>query len=185
MFSRIWHDPVWSKVIAGAILGLGALILSYVFDWWPWIFSTAYRAVAFISSESAIPHWALLVGGLLALFGLICVGILMWARFFETDARTSWKSYTSDIFFGLKWRWKYTTDGSIWEVVSFCPQCDYQVLPQRSSAYNVIIAIDYHCESCGRDLAEFTDSYEVLESRVVRSAQQKLRNGTWSSANVV
>jgi len=35
MLKQYWNDPVWSKVIAGIILAVGALIGTYFLDWWP------------------------------------------------------------------------------------------------------------------------------------------------------
>ena len=33
-FKKLWHDPVWSKVIAGIFLALGALITAFFSERW-------------------------------------------------------------------------------------------------------------------------------------------------------
>lgn len=34
LLRKLWHDPVWSKVISGVFLGLGALLVAYVSNRW-------------------------------------------------------------------------------------------------------------------------------------------------------
>lgn len=35
LMKELWHDPVWSKVIAWIILAVGAAVGTYFFKWWP------------------------------------------------------------------------------------------------------------------------------------------------------
>jgi hypothetical protein len=45
------------------------------------------------------------------------------------------ENYTEDDFFGLRWRWDIRS-GEIKNLNSFCPACDYQILP-KSRAVNI------------------------------------------------
>ena len=57
---RVWHDPVWSKVIAAGIVGISASLWATIhFDWW--------KSVSLLLSATWVPNW------------LICVGLLFLA----------------------------------------------------------------------------------------------------------
>jgi hypothetical protein len=177
MWSKLWNDPVWSKVIAGLILALGATIATYFLDWWPVFGRLASQGYAFALASTPTPHWLLLLLILLALPTVFLTAAIAWASTFPTP---SWRDYTTDIFFGLRWRWRYFSDGGIDEPHTFCPHCDFQVFPQDVSAYRVVDHITFRCDSCGRHLAEFEESFASLENKIKRFIQQKIRNGTWS-----
>jgi hypothetical protein len=107
---------------------------------------------------------------------------LVWRSIFPTKAQgPSWRDYTTDIFFGLRWRWKYFSDGGIYDAVTFCPHCDFQVFSQDVSSYRVIEHIMFRCDSCGRHLGEFQESFSSLENKTKRFIQQRLRNGSWTA----
>lgn len=90
-----------------------------------------------------------------------------------------WRYYTTDEFFGIRWRWRYGNDGGVYGLVSFCPACDYQVYAADASAYIVAPHISYRCEDCDRTLGEFEGTSEELENRVIRAIQKKIRTFTW------
>lgn len=180
ILKNLWHDPVWSKVIAGVILALGATVATYFLDWWPAIGGFVSSSIAFALSSMLTPNWLLLLLALLSLPTLIIIGALAWQSVFPSKARSpSWQDYTADIFCGLRWRWTYGTGGRIYDAHTFCPHCDFQVYAKDVSSYRVIDHIAFHCDSCGRNLGEFQESLNSLESKVKRFVQQKLRNGTW------
>lgn len=179
--TKIWHDPVWSKVIAGFILAVGAIAASYFFDWWPMIGELVAQCYAFVLASTYVPNWLLFILGLLILPLGIIFGVIVWQKVFTPQAiAPSWQNYTTDFFFGLRWRWTYGGGGQIHDVHTFCPHCDFQVYPQDVSSYRFIDHIAFHCESCNRRLGEFQESFGSLESKTKRFIQQKLRNGTWS-----
>lgn len=181
IFKKLWHDPVWSKVIAGAILALGATVATYFLNWWPTIGGFANSLIAFTLASTPTPIWLLLVLALLALPMLIFIGALVWQSVFPSKAHSpSWQNYTTDIFFGLRWRWKYGTGAQIYDAHTFCPHCDFQVYAKDISSYRFIDHIAFHCDSCSRHLGEFHESFNSLENKVKRFVQQKLRNRTWS-----
>lgn len=181
MLKKTWHDPVWSKVIAGAILALGATVATYFLDWWPAIGVFVSGSIAFALASTLTPNWLLLLLALLALPALVIIGALAWQGVSPSEPRSpSWHDYTADIFFGLRWRWNYGTGGRIDDAHTFCPHCDFQVYARDVSSFRVIDHIAFHCDSCGRNLGEFEESFDSLESKVKRFVQQKLRNGTWA-----
>lgn len=177
---RVWSDPVWSKVIATLIIAAAAAAGSYFLDWWPTIGGALTEAYRFLQASTTLPNWALILGGISSLPSVLLVGALLRHWLWDSDSQSpSWQSYVSDIYFDLRWRWKYLDDGNIYDVHTFCPHCDYQVFAGHVSPYRMIDHIGFKCDSCGRKLAEFQDSYESLENKTKRFIQQKLRNGTW------
>jgi hypothetical protein len=185
MVKKIWSDPVWSKVIAAGILAVVATVGTYFLDWWPSVGAAVKKCYLFLLLTSKVQNWLLALICLLCLPTLILIGALIWnaVRSQGTSKGLGWRTYTSDLYFGLRWRWKYFDNGNIYDVYTFCPHCDFQVFPHNTSLYGVI-RIGFNCDSCGRMLGEMNESWNSLENKVKRFIQQKLRNGAWTQQNV-
>lgn len=170
---KIWHDPVWSKVIAAAIVAVVAVMAGYVLNWWP-------KVGAVLLQTTLVPNWLL---GLLALgtaltvllvVVVVCAGIRQ-----DESLKPEWNSYSTDNFFGLRWRWRYLDGGQPFNIVAFCPRCDLQLHPQQGSGYQATDRIAFRCESCGQFGIELEESESSLEDKTARFIQQKIRNGQW------
>jgi hypothetical protein len=184
MLRKLWHDPVWSKVIAGVILTVGAGLGTYVLDWWPAIGRFTTVAINFSLSSTLAPNWLLGVLSLVSIPTIIMAMVIAWVLLFPPQPNTlDCRSYTTDIFFGLRWRWTYASGMQILNKATCCPNCDYQVYADAASAFSAIDRISFHCENCGRNLGEFTESVASLENRVDRLIQLKIRNGSWVTEN--
>lgn len=184
MLKKLWNDPVWSKVIAGVILAIGATFATFFFDWSSMIGKFVAQCYAFIVATTPIPNWVLLLIAILALPTVIFFGAVVWQKAFPSrSTASSWKNYTTDFFFGLRWRWRYRGEGLIYDMHTFCRHCDFQVYAQDVSSYRVIDHLAFRCDSCGCHLAEFQEAYASIESKTKRFIQQKIRNGTWSTQN--
>ena len=59
MLRKIWHDPVWSKVIVGVVLSIGAATVAYFLDWWPRIIQSLTAAPRFLGQRTSVPNWLL------------------------------------------------------------------------------------------------------------------------------
>lgn len=180
MLKKLWNDPVWSKVIAGAILAVGALLGTYFLDWWPSIGRFAKDAYNFAVSPTSLSNWVIGVLGLLATLTIIVLLALIWQKIFPSSSSTAdWWNYRVDTFFDLRWRWRYFEDGQICDVHTFCPHCDFEVYAEDASAYRGVDRIVLRCDSCGQKLGEFGESFASLENKAKRFIQQKIRNGSW------
>lgn len=180
MLKKIWNDPVWSKVIAAGILALIAVITTYL-DWWPNIWTFLSNSLAFIKAYSLVPNWLLAIFGLLAIPTIVLITFFMYSLLKPNSQNTpDWKTYTSDTFFGICWRWQYYNN-AMNDMHTFCPHCDFQIFPQNASAYNAVDRIAFHCDSCHRSLGSFNEPYISLENKAKRFAQQKIRNGSWTN----
>jgi hypothetical protein len=177
---KTWQDPVWSKVIAAIILAIGAAVGTYFLHWWPVIGSLFSSTYNYALSSASIPYWLLAILCLLSLISIVIICLILWQAVLPTKSATvSWRSYTTDTYFNIRWRWKYFDDGSIYETNTFCPHCDFQVFPIDVSNYRFIDHIAFGCDSCGRHLGEFNESIDSLQSKTRRLIQQKIRNDTW------
>lgn len=179
---KLWHDPVWSKIVAAGIIAAIAW-LGARFDWWAVIGRVVRRAWAFLCASSPVPRWLL---GLLLLvaasvFVIVLTAFLSAARSTKTPTQAPWYTYDNDVLYSVCWRWRYGSSGAIQNLAAFCPRCDYQVSFQNVSAYAVIDRIAFHCDNCERDIAVFEEPLDSVESKVIRLIQQKIRNGTWES----
>lgn len=178
MFRKLWHDPVWSKVIAGIILGLGAVGLADFLNWWPALARQITLAHELLSSSNQVQNWIVIILTLLSLPTILFACYIVFEKFFPSSAtETNWQDYKKDNFYGLRWRWKFE-DELIYDMSMFCPTCDFQVYPMNASSYGAD-RIRFRCDACGTMLGEHEGSLEILEDRVKRLIQQKLRNGTW------
>lgn len=191
MLKKIWNDPVGSKVIASVIIA-GTGWLTYRLNWWPgWItrrIAGLWASLwAYMLSSFALPHWLLILLILFALPTIVFGCVFVWITLFPKKDTTPdgatgphWSSYTTDLFDGLRWRWRYTSEGGIERVLSFCPVCDFQVFPDTTSSF--ADRISFHCESCGKNLGTLQGPYSYLDSKVTRLIQQKLRTQSWPVA---
>lgn len=181
MVKKLWNDPVWSKVIAGIILAGGASSGAYFFNWWPHIWSFIRKTYEFVFFTTNVPNWLLGTLGVLCLPTVFIALALLWEWIHPKKQNDvpDWRSYNTDIYFGLRWRWKYFDDGGIYDAYTCCPHCDFQVFPHNASSYRIIDRIGFHCDSCGSDLGIIEESQSSLENKVFRLIQQKLRTGSW------
>ena len=181
-FKNLWHDPVWSKVIAGSILALGAIISTYLLNWWPAIGATTFNFLAYLKTTWTLPVWLAVVVIALSIPTIVFLIASLWYKVFPSAENLgSWQSYTTDIFYNLRWRWSYFDDGQIYKLTTFCPICDYQLYADNLSSFRVIDHIAFSCDSCKRDICEFQESVAMVESKVMRYIQQKLINGSWQN----
>lgn len=176
---KLWHDPVWSKVIAGGITVALAGVATYFLDWWPDIAKGVRGTWRFLFQSSPVPHWLI---GLLALLslGLIVRVVVAFWRNLQTSPEP-WRRYTSDEFFGLRWRWSYS-GGMLSDLHPFCPHCDYLLISEQLG-YAGAPGMGFRCDSCGQQLPTFQEPIDHIKSKVGRLIIQKLRNGTWAVAS--
>ncbi len=124
VLKKIWADPVWSKVIATAILTVAATVTTYLVGWWPNIATNASKIGFLAAASTPVPNWLLVPICLLAAFGVFVPLAILYRHIAGPD----WHDYQQDTFFGIVWRWRYARD-TIITPVAFCPRCDTQMSP--------------------------------------------------------
>jgi hypothetical protein len=180
---KYWHDPVWSKVIAGAILAVTAGISTYFFDWWPIIGRVLKATLDFVLSSTSTPIWLLGILLIPLLLVLIVIGLVIWSKLRPSNQIPIWRNYTKDTFFDIRWTWRYDETNKIIDLYSFCPDCDFQIYPQPNRDFlGQFTHIQFHCENCGRDFGKTQEYVAQFENKVIRHIQRKIRNGSWKTA---
>lgn len=182
MLGKLWKDPVWGAVIAAGIVAVLGTVGTYFLDLWPTIGRYIAGIYETAQKPNGLPNWAFWLLVLTAIPTLLLALVLVWQAIAPGSSPASWRAYLDDHFVGLRWRWKYFSDGTLGDVHSFCPHCDFQVFPRHASSYSAVDRIAFFCDACNRSLATFDESYEELESKIRRFIQQKVRNGTWSKS---
>lgn len=182
-------NPIRTQVVSGLILAAVVSLLSLIPGGWAFAWAMVCEmwkmCAAWLHGGHMIGGWLL---GLLLVCALFTVVVLVvFAVAWVTSSAASpvgWKSYQLDQFDGLKWRWRYLSDGSISNISCHCPHCDQQLSPQERSSYRALHGqgMRFHCDNCHQDLGEFDMSYDALEDKTCRSIQRKLRSGEWSHA---
>ena len=181
MITKIWKDPVWSKVIAFIIITFIVSIATYFLNLWSVISTFAAQCYFFAFASTSISHWILFILILFALFAILFLAVKAWLKIFPLASSS--KHYKTDLFFGVRWRWKFDWNGEICDIQTFCPYCDYEVYAHNSSIYDSIDRIVFFCEDCGCNLGEFPGSLYSLEDKAKRLIDKKIRHGTWSKQN--
>ena len=181
MLKSIWKDPVWGAVIATGIATAIGAISTYSLGFWPSISTAATSAWQFLLASTPVSNWVLVMLALPVILVLFLIAVVIRELWSDSSmTKPTWSAYTTDTFFSLRWRWRYV-DGSVDRLNTFCPHCDYQVFPQRASAYDVIDRIAFKCDSCHQHIGAFDESYDQLQSKAERFIQQKLRSNTWQA----
>jgi len=173
---KIWHDPVWSKVIAGVLLAAGGMIVAYLAGWWPSIGNFFGTVATFAVRRSSVPIWILALLVIAAAMLVVVTGFIVWRILYA--AALDWRSYVSDEIFGIRWRWKYDSGGNIYDLQSFCPACDYQTFASWVDPF-IPRFIKYVCDDCGRELGQFDGTETEYQDLVVRKIHQKIRTDKW------
>lgn len=180
MLKKLWKDPVWSNVIAASFFAALVGIGTYLLNWWAPIKSFLISIYTYLGSTTELVNWVIGLMMICTIFIAILVVVLLWQLPFPSNSDLSWRSYTDDVFFKLKWKWSYDSVDSISNLHSLCPHCLYQVYSTDASAYGSLQRITYRCDSCGSTFGPFEEDQYSLEDKVKRFIQQKLRTGRWS-----
>lgn len=179
MLKSYWKDPVWSAVIATVIVAAVGAVGTVFLNLWPAIGQFVTSVTKAAGEPSNMPNWLFWLISVIATPTVLFLAIALWQAIRPTAEAIDCRSYISDGFLNLRWRWSYYYDGGLGDIHSFCPHCDFQVFPVNASAYSAVDRIEFHCDSCQRSLATFEEPYASVESKVRRFIQQKIRNGEW------
>jgi hypothetical protein len=179
--TKLSQHPVWSNAIGGIIAAAAIALAGFAYrkNWWPAVRRGVSAARAYLLTESSLPHWAV---GLLALGVVLLVALSVGVVVIASQAKgqnqnaPDWLSYTKDSFYGLNWVWTYEGRAPRLTAV-LCSRCGFQVFSDSTSMFDS--SVRFHCDSCGQTVPVQGQSWDSLQSVVMRLIQQKLRNKTY------
>jgi len=192
MIRKLWHDPVGSKIISAMIVS-GAGWAAIHFKLWS-VVSKAVRsavhwALASLVSTSPVPHWLIGVACLAVFVALLIGGALVVAAveaksvtkslFAGISPPPDWHSYTTDIFYKVRWRWAYGQSGELTIPVCFCPRCDCQLVAHSLIQLPGFDRTAFYCPDCDRSTQEIAESLASIEQTVSLLIQRNIRNNSW------
>jgi len=107
MLKKLWNDPVWSKVIAAAIIGLAGIAFVSYRHWWSVIWHWITDLHAYLVSTTPIRHWVLGLLVLLAvLFVLLIIGLSATAFGAKSEPYSKLVSLAPDWAFYTWWKYE-------------------------------------------------------------------------------
>ncbi|WP_323847441.1 hypothetical protein [Microbulbifer magnicolonia] len=174
MIIKIWKDPVWSKVIATAIISfLAALVYKMGVS-----SESTVKLVSdlanFLTKNFEVKMWqvVLLLGSAVTLL----VVIYRWfsKKFFYSSYRTEYL-FDNDIM-GLKWEWKYSADGELVDFKCLCPACSMQMY-FKDKTVDSTPRCEYVCPKCSYSHG-FT-GFKNVEVLVKLLIERIIRLGRW------
>ena len=131
-------------MILAFILKSGDLLGNVVSSAWggiSWVLDT-------LVSAYSMPGWAILIMGMLGLFGLF-VGILLVVdllkRSPQQEIEPTYLNYNQDSLDGAIWRWRWSNN-DITDLCCFCPTCDAQLV-----CIEGFTRTQFVCERCPSD----------------------------------
>lgn len=113
---KLWRDPVWSAVIAAAIIAAG----SYFTGFWPVGWRLLATIPALLATPVAFPVW------LIGLAVVALVGLVPVVKLVRAARKPQFLSYTSDSVFDIAWSWRWLPPGfysSHYQIADLTPRC--------------------------------------------------------------
>lgn len=184
MSTPVDSHPVRTGVISTVV---GAIVVGWLSEVWPpvktiltlcWAQLQVFISLFF--TDYAAPGWLLALLGFLALLTILRWGAKLRRRAPEDNALH--EAYTTDYFYGAKWRWKWQ-EHDVQNLWCFCPSCDSELVYNEISSRDVLRMpepkTEFICEHCGHNLVASikggNKSYAL--SVVQREIRRKLRTG--------
>lgn len=169
-----------NQIIAGvavlAIAGLASWFFGFLSIPITYIGGIIRRGVSFFGDTVLMPRWFYY---LLVLFGLALLGLALLTRIKEREEDISFRKYQRDTFFGVVWRWSYSSSGDFYgdSLAPYCPSDD-TLLVNKPHSFDYENA-ELFCETCRKDFTPREGELEELKGKVIRQIDCKLRTGEW------
>ena len=171
---KILSENLVSSSVGLLFTGLTALLVT-VFGDWNTVGQALVGAWDYVTASTAVPRWAVAI---VSIWTALTTIILVAIRLQASGSGEDWRSYRTDNFYNMRWSWIWSGDSQPYNLSVFCPVCDYQLDCCYDSAYTAIDAIRYECH-CGAGPWRFEESQSVLNNRVKKLVQQRVRTGQW------
>ena len=181
-----FKDSIKSKVISGVLTGVILGILGYLATLiWPpfqnWMISVFNFVLCIAVARITISFWLFSVIFLVALIPVIqSIIALRKARTTHCIPERTWRDFREGIYFGIKWKWEYNSNGTITHLVAYCPKCGLQLTYQdvRVSLYQVKTSLA--CDDCGGVATIDGDHIEAWK-KVMRQIERDIDTEAWKT----
>lgn len=164
MLTKIWKDPVFSKVIAVAIVGA----VAYTYD--------HFSARDYLSKFVTVPLWSIAIGVVVLIISLI---FAIWGkgiRTKENDMDFGGRNGQLTLDSGIcDFNFNIITDSLI-DYKLKCKKCNLRMEPLSTATYNFIPRFKFVCTECGNESKEFDMSLDDFFKEIEKRAERLLHS---------
>lgn len=177
---KIIQKALKHPAISGLIAAVLAPTIAGIIGWgWQAFWNLISSIPAWLVSGVTIPIWLLLIIGGISVYEILRIAYTLISH----EHRERWQDYTEDVFFGVVWRWRYSSYVGITDFRQFCPnpECDMEltIIPRtiRGTRNTVLY---YTCEYCGKTDRLCEGSMNEIQdfiSKVIKKNIRAIQNG--------
>ncbi len=166
-FKRIWHDPVWSAVIAAIIIAILG-VLFYLFR---------KTILPFLGESIHIQLWLFIILCILSILQCVRITRHIKNKLFPSNNIINKLEGFEEKIDNLIWKGQYKTSTcEVERLSSFCPDCDLQVVSPRPvyNDFEDLTGNEYVCEHCNKRLFYYIEGIDH-NTYVKREIERRLR----------
>lgn len=172
----IWSDPVWSKVIASGILALLCVVAAAVTRFHEQSHAAFLAVRSALVGDVRVPAYAVALGGAAVLAAAVQVVMVATRRLLPFVVREAkWRQFREGDYHGMRWRWKVSDDGWVFDPKPYCPHCDCELRTRDRSPYQAAPELLMGCDGCGFCAVLSTESEDDFVQTVKRLISRDLR----------
>jgi len=183
LLSKLWKDPVWSKVIASGLLLFFSVLGTWFFGLWPKIHKNLLQIWGLATYEVSIQMWLIIISVPLLVFLIPLIrGILP-----EKEPR--FIKYRSDNILDINWLWDWSPPSfhndkySIKNLYPRCPKCS-SILEINDCSGQLVHCINDECDwswNHQRSFQKGTTHSSQLDQKVKSVIDRKIHNGEYET----
>lgn len=158
--SNMWHDPVWSKVIAAVIVALGGLVVSAI--------KSLCSPMSFGSAVLNVLSFKVSVWVVLLVIFIVVLGVSLLKKYASKPTPPFVTEFTSGIYQNQRWQWNWRWDDEerryhVYDLSVMCPKCKTGIL--------TIYFDGYQCGKCGAEFDALGIDHEGVKRQILADAR--------------
>lgn len=164
---KIWHDPVWSKVISGIILGIFGAVVTLIYS--------VIKEIKFL--EALIVFYDIFISILFFQVSLIWIILIIIIIYFlrkvlknRFKLKPEWLNYKNDILKKYLWTWEYKYDeyDEKWQIVEMSPHCHNCECILHYKSGNI------ECPNCGNIYGyNYYEDLEEIKKMIINKIEKR------------
>lgn len=166
-FNFVWHDPVFSKVIATGFVGLIGVVLAIYYISWNNLLKHFGLVYYFLFSKTSTYNWVLVL--LVLIFCLYVFKI--FNLYINKEKIPAWSKVNTIQYLDINWRWENIGYERVKNIRPFCPACDLELHVHDDYMYGNKSTAAYYCLNCGKIVKEIEFSSDGLKEIVKKQIE--------------
>jgi hypothetical protein len=177
--TKIWSDPVGSKVISVRVVGLLVALWAYFSGYWEKITTAFIWLSVFFNQEVIIPLWAVVIAIPVLLLTIPTIISLLPER------KPRFTQYVNDNIFAIAWHWSwgqmdhYSDKLYVLGLHARCPECK-SILEANDFRSQLLVGINDACSWKWKrpsSSGQFISDYGVLVKKVTTEIDRRVTAG--------